>query len=222
MKKLIFLLVVFSYNFAYTQTLEFTGGYGFNQFFDYGGQSSNYFSSSYKSGTGFNFTAGINDVKIDWLKLRFTLGVNNYKGEISERDGGKMGNRNITAKVDKTTINLGLFLANFKILKRVEINGGAEISRLIQENVSGKYLSYFNNGTGGSQSVDQTLKERYNQFSETTAYGLKFRIAYQYPINQSWMLAPQYTFYYGLTGEFKDVSALSRRNFFGLALKRPI
>lgn len=71
------------------------------------------------------------------MTLRFTLSYDKYGGELKASDVGLSGVYTTNAKIDKFVISLGVFPVNFKIIDRIDLNFGFELSRLISENFIG-------------------------------------------------------------------------------------
>lgn len=120
----------------FSQNLELVGGINTNRFFDFR-EGEGHFNSTYNSQLGYSFRFAIQDVKIETLKWRFTLGYEKYGGEINVKDGGRGGGYTTQAKIGKSVISIGIFPLNFKIIDRIDINVGFEIAGLISENVNG-------------------------------------------------------------------------------------
>ena len=219
MKKLFIGLIFFSSLTAFSQDIELIGGINKNDFFDFQ-QNERHFSSSYNSDYGYAIRIGIENIKIDRLTLRFTLGFDKYGGELTASDGGLGGGYTTDAKIDKSIISLGVFPLNFKIIDRIDLNFGFEISGLISENFSGTSSGWLM----GEPYWSYDLNDKYDRFSSNTYFGLRGRIAYDFNISDKLAISPQYSYYFGLSNEFDEFpeATKSMRHYFCIGLQRKI
>ena len=217
MRKILIGLILLSSLTAFSQDIEFIGGVNKNDFFDF--QDEGQFSSSYNSGYGYAIRFGIENIIVDSVPFRFTLGFDKYGGELTTSDGG-LGSRYTTdARIDKSVFSLGIFPLNFKIINRIDLNFGFEFSMLISEKYSGT-----SSGWIMGQPWSYELNEEYESFSSKTNFGLRGRIAYDFNLTDKLAISPQYSYYFGLSNEF-DVfpkATKSMRHYFSIGIQRKI
>jgi hypothetical protein len=84
----------------YCQNIELMGSVNKNDFYNFN-RNLGHFRSSYTSGFGYSVKIGIENIKIDWMKLRLTLNYDSYNGELKASDGGLAGDYTVEAKVKK-------------------------------------------------------------------------------------------------------------------------
>lgn len=219
MKAIFTILICFCFMPGFGQKIELFGGPNRNTFHNIG-EASAHFDSSYKSGSGFFAGIGVDSVKVDWMTLRFTLQFEKFSGELEASGGGQGGGYSTQASIDKSMITLGIFPFNFRILKRVDLNFGLEISRLIDES--------FNGTTGGwlwgQPTWSENLEDKYSRFSSLSYFGIKGRISYDFSLTHSISISPQLSYYYGLSSEFNEppTQTKSMRYSFGIGLKKKL
>ena len=219
MRNLTLTLILFTSLSAFSQNIEINGGLNKNNFFDFQ-QNEGHFSSSYNSDYGYAIRIGIENIKVDWLTLRFTLGFDKYGGELTASDGGLGGGYTTDAKVDKSVISLGMFPLNLKIIDRIDLNFGFEFSGLISENFSGISSGWLM----GEPDWSYDLNDKYERFSSKTYFGLRGRIAYDFNISDKLAISPQYSYYFGLSNEFDEFpeATKSMRHYFSIGIQRKI
>jgi hypothetical protein len=219
MKTIIILLISFFSLTLYSQSIEIFGGPNKNIFHDYS-DGEGHFMSSYNPALGYNIGIGIDDIKIDWLKLRFTLCFDNYGGELEASDGGLGGGYTTNAEIDKSVLSLGLFPLNLKIIKRLDLNFGFEFSMLINETYTGTKSGWLMGEPGWSYNIE----DEYDRYSALTNFGLKARIAYDINLAKSIIISPQYSFYYGLSNEFDEFpeQTVSMRHYIGIGIEKKL
>lgn len=219
MRELLIGLILLSTLTAFTQDVELIGGVNKNDFFDFQ-QHEGHFSSSYSPDYGYAIRIGIENIKVDWLTLRLTLGFDKYGGELKASDGGRGGGYTTEAKVDKSVISVGVFPVNFKIIDRIDFNFGFELSGLISENYSGTSSGWSLGGPVWSYD----LNDRHERFSSKIYFGLRGRIAYDVHISDKMAISPQYSYYFGLSNEFDEFpeATKSMRHYFCIGLQRKI
>ena len=186
------------------QTLELLGGISNNHFFDYGSESGHY-QSSYTDGIGYAIGLGY-DFPMDSFWVRLTLLYESYSGNVEASDGGLGGGTLTKADINKDVIALTFFPVNINIKKRIWINAGFEASVLTQERLKGT-TQYW---TLGQPTIIKDLNEVYSSFSSSFQIGIRLRFAYTILLSPSVMLTPQYSFYYGLTNEFKEFPEITK------------
>lgn len=219
MRKIVIGLVFLSSLTAFSQNIEIIGGLNTNNFFDYQ-QNENHYSSSYSSDYGYAIRIGVDNIKVDWMNLMFSLSYDKYGGELEASDGGLGGGYTANVKIEKSVISLGVFPLNFKILDRIDLNFGFELSRLINENFSGTS----NGWLMGQDDWEYDLNDKYDRYSSKSYFGLRGRIAYEFNISDKLAILPQYSYYFGLTNEFDEFpeATKSKRSYFCIGLQRKI
>lgn len=202
-----------------SQSIEIIGGLNKNSFFDLQ-QSTPHNSSFYNSDYGYTIRFGIEDVKVDWMTLRFTLSYDQYGGGLEVSDGGLGGGNTTTATVEKSVISLGIFPININWVKNLDLNFGFEMAALINEKF---------NGTNSGWSISAPnwgydLNEKYDRFSAKAYFGLRGRLAYDFNLSEKWSISPQYSFYIGLTNEFIEFPQITKsmRHYFCVGLQRKL
>jgi hypothetical protein len=220
MKRVLIGLIFLNSLNLFSQNLEIIGGLNKNSFFDFQ-LNEEYYSSSYNSEYGYAIRIGIENIKVDWLTLRFTLSYDKYGGELEATGGSGLGGGYTTnATIDKSVISLGIFPLNFRIIDRIDLNFGFEFAGLINENFSGTSSGW--SMVNPSWSYD--LNDKYDRFSAKTYFGFRGRIAYDFNISDKWTISPQYSYYFGLTNEFDEFpeATKSMRHYFCIGLQRKI
>lgn len=219
MKKILIGLIVLGSLTSYSQNIELLGGINRNDFFDFQ-KNKGHYKSSYNTDYGYTIRIGIENIKIDWFTLRFTLGFDNYGGELTVSDGGLGGGHTTDAKINKTIISLGVFPLNFKIIDRINLNFGFEFSGLISEKFSGTSSGWLM----GKPNWSYDLNSKYDRFSSKIYFGLHGRVSYDFKISDKLAISPQYSYYLGLSKEFDAFpeSTKSMRHYFCVGLKRTI
>ncbi|MGC8823114.1 MAG: hypothetical protein ACP5PZ_00760 [Bacteroidales bacterium] len=219
MRGLFVIIIVFSINNLMGQEVEAFLGANNNIFHDYN-NNEGHFRSVYTSDYGFSGGLALDNIKFDWLTLRFTLQFDNYKGKLNVSDGGLGGDNKTIANTDKSVISLGVFPINCQILKRINLNFGFIISRLINESFDGTISGWAIN----QPNYTYNLQDKYTRISTLTYLGLQGRIAYDFKISKSLIISPQYIYYFGLSNEFAifPETTKSMRHYFSIGIKRSI
>lgn len=209
------LIAIISCN-LFSQKIELFGGANKNVFHDY--NNDRHFSSTYNSDYGFSAGFGLDSIKIDWLTLRFTLEYDKYKGKLNATHVSLGGGNTTIANIDKSVISLGIFPINFLIFKRIDLNFGLLISRLITESNNGTITGW----KIGSPDYNYILQDRYKRYSTLTYFGFQGRIAYDFKISQSIIISPQYIYYFGFSNEFVESpeDTKSMRHYFRLGIEK--
>lgn len=220
MSRIIFTFLIYANSlFLMGQKVELFGGAGNNMFHDFNYREG-HFVSSYQSGMSYCVGIGIDRVKLERLKLRFTLQFDHYIGELDASDGGLGGGFTTVAKVKKSIISFGLFPINFQFFKKIDFNVGFAFSRLIDESFSGTSSGWLMNQPNWSDN----LQDKYSQYSEKMYFGLQARIAYDFQLSESMCISPQYLCYIGLSSEFAEfpTQTKSLRNYFCIGVKKSL
>lgn len=210
-----------------SQNFEIIGGLNRNTYYT-AGKNVAYYSSSYESDLGYVMRVGVEDIHINWLKLKFTLSLENYQGELKVTAGGMAGECTTDAEVSKSILSLGFFPVNFKILKRLDFNLGIEYSRLLREDFNGTKSCWAIVDTRPTELIfaswDSDLNDEYEEYSAKTYFGLRGRIAYDINISKKLAISPQYSYYLGITHEFDEFPELAKsmRHYFCIGLQRKL
>ncbi|MCX7985821.1 MAG: hypothetical protein N2662_02645 [Bacteroidales bacterium] len=216
--KLLYTIMFLAYiNVLFAQKIEVFGGACYNIFHDYN-KNEGHYMSSYKSEFGYSSGFGIDSITIDKIPFRFTLQLDKYGGKIDVSDGGLGGGYKTVATVDKLIISLGIFPVNLMIFKKIEINIGLIISRLIDETFIGTSSGWMLN----QPSWSYNLHDIYDRFSSSTYTGLQGRIACDFKAFKSVWITPQYFYYYGISDEFTKLDTKSKRHYIGIGIKKRI
>ena len=217
MKSLLTILFITLTVAFYGQKLEAYAGLNLNQFHDYNNNGGNY-STSFKSGLGPVVGIGIDSVRLDLLKFRFTLQYEMVTGELAAYEGGHMYSHATNAEIKKSILSLGIFPICLRIIKRIDINFGVQLSLLLSESFEGTESGWsWENG-----SYENDLQDVYDRYSSVFSCGLTGRIAYDFKLPASYYISPQYSFYYGLTNEFVDFpeETKSMRHYFCIGVEK--
>lgn len=218
MKALLACLIFLNPLTTFAQCVGIAGGLCQNAFFDFQ-QDEGHYRSDYSAGYGYSVRLGVENIKADWLTMRFTLSYDQYGGELSATDGGLGGGYTTNATVDKSVVSLGIFPINLKIAQRISLNIGFELAGLVNERVSGT-----RSGWSVSQPGGWSEELAYDRYSAKTYYGLSGRIAYDFSLSDRLAISPQYAYYFGLSNEFDEFPEATRsmRHYFCLGLQRTI
>ncbi|MBW6490654.1 MAG: hypothetical protein K0B15_05595 [Lentimicrobium sp.] len=215
---LILFLIAGSFN-VFGQNIEIIGGLNHNVFHDYN-NSEDHFVSTYKPGLGFCAGIRLDSVKVDWMNMSFALQFDQINGELKARNGGLGYGHHTNAKINKSIISLGIFPLNFSIFRRIDLNIGLEISGLINESITGTVSGWSMGGSNWSSDIN----EKYSRYCSLICVGLKGRIACDIPVTNTIYIAPQYSYYHGLTKEFDEFPEETRsmRHYFCIGIKKRI
>lgn len=214
----IILLVCLGSLTVYSQSFEVFGGANRNMFYGTKDANFDYFTADYHPGTGYTAGIGLDSIHINRFRMRFTLAFDQYNGRFNaEGNPGKVIYERATGEMNKSVVSLGFFPLNFTSMYKLDLNLGAEVSGLLNESVSGTRF-YDSEFMGGPVTND--LADYYERYSSRVNYGLKGRLAYQLAFS-ALVLIPQYSFYYGLSGEFKEFPEATKamRHYFCLGIK---
>lgn len=219
MKRILTGLILISTLTSFSQNLEIMGGLNKNNFFDFLGGKGHY-RSAYHYDYGYVFKIGIDDIKTDKLQWRFTIGYENYGGELEVTNGGLGGEFTTKAVIDKSVFSMGCFPFNFRIIDRIDLNFGIEYSVLISENFSGTHSGW----SMGAPDYSYDLNGKYEDFSAKSHWGLLGRIAYDINLSEKLAISPQYSYYFGLSQEFIEFpeETKSMRHQFSVGFQRKL
>ncbi len=229
MKNTLFLLfLALSINTS-AQSLEFNTGVQLNSFyhFDYA-----YMSTSFTTKAGYDLNVGIDDVYLNRVRLRFTLGLNTYSGGLraSQISDVPYDKYLIDGQINKTVLRLGLYPVNFRIKKRWNINIGTQFSALLHEKVEAVYDERIVSFTPNPNEYPEVeliessgnLNERHDSYNAKYYVGANIRVAYDIPISESYYLVPQYSFYTTISSEFIEFPyyVKSMQHMLGIGIKK--
>ncbi|HET6558382.1 MAG TPA: hypothetical protein VFG54_13775 [Prolixibacteraceae bacterium] len=218
MRVLILLLICISSLSLYSQSIEVFGGANRNLFYGKKDANYSYFTANYQAGDGFTAGIGIDSLHINRFRMRFALQFDQYNGGFNaESNSGKAVYQRAMGEIVKSVVSLGFFPLNFTIKKKLDLNFGAEVSSLLNENVSG--TGFYESLVEG-EPVTYGLSDHYDRYSTRATYGLKSRMAYSLALSKI-LLIPQYSFYYGLSSEFREFpeAAKSMRHSLCIGIK---
>lgn len=178
-----------------------------------------HWNSEYTNGKGYDIVIAVEDVSVDWAKMRFSLAYEHYDGELYVRSGGLGGGGSKSAEFRKSLLSACIFPHGFTIKKKLDLQIGLQLSWLLHEEFSGKSASWSSIPyTGGSS----TLEDSYDHYNSAFYIGLVGRVAYNIKIAESIYIFPQYSFYFGLSPEFREppTETRSMRHFFGIGIEK--
>jgi hypothetical protein len=212
MKSLLTTLLLLLSASLYSQKLEAYGGLNLNTF-RYNEKNSGGYVESFDPGCGPVFGIGIDSLRLDRLKFRFTLQYEMYSGGLDAFAAGHTYYHSTVAEIKKSILSLDAYPINFRIIKRIDLNFGVQFSILLSESIKGTE-------THGSDEYD--LQDIYERYSSRFYCGLTGRIAYDFKLSDSFFLSPQYSFYYGLTKEFVGFpeEVKSMRHYFCIGIEK--
>lgn len=220
--KIIWILLAFLNTLVLSgQQFELFGGPVKNTFYDFMNKDG-HFMSSYNSGLGYSAGIGMDSVKVDWLTIRFTLNIDKYGGNLDASYGGLAGGSGTKATISKSLVSLGIYPINFRILKRIDLNIGMEMSGLIDESFTGIVSGWSLQIPGWyPESYSYKLEDENKRYSAKNYFGLQGRIAYNINLSPAIILAPQYSYYFGMSNEFDEFpqETKSMRHYFCLGIK---
>ena len=198
MKKIILLLFLTGSMNVIGQRIEFIGGINRNMFYTFTDTRADYTSFS-STGIGFVSRIGFEFNLIRRMNMRFTLSYNEYHGDFEASTQSPAFEHVVIAETDKSVISLGVFPFNFNLFHRLNLNVGCEISRLLTEDNQGTISGHMI----GELPYSDDINERYSSFNSLIYVGVRGRIAYDLKISKSLVISPQYSYYLGLSNEFK-------------------
>ncbi len=213
-------LIIFFNAHVNAQSIEVIGGMNINHFYDLG-TSNRHNSTSYTQDYGYTLKLVYNDIRIRKLSWRFSLGFDKYKGHLLSRSGSLGGSNTIKASVEKSILSVGIYPFNFKIANYLKFSLGLEFGRLISESFEGTRRGYH---LGNVSGWNYNLNEIIDQFSEKNYLGIRANLAYDFKINDQYIVTPQYSYYLGFNDEFVAVKSKTKsmRQVFSLGIKRKI
>ena len=207
-KTIIFFLILLKALTSFGQSVDVFGGMISNHFFSFG--KDGHIESEYLVNPGYTLGIGLEDIKLDYLNMRFTLSFQDYSGDIIEKYSGLAGGSTTEVNFSKSTITLGLFPINFYLFNHVDLNFGLSLSRLLTEDFGGSKSGCYGNPNGGYDCFQIDLIEEYESFSSNWNFGIQARIGYDFYLSETLVLSPIYFFYLGLSDEFSDIVSNSK------------
>jgi hypothetical protein len=215
----ILLLLILSFLNSYGQLLEFFGGPNTNRFYDLQ-KNQGHFDAKYTPGLGYSIGLGIQDIKLDQLSIQCFFKFDHYTGDIDIRTGGMAGSISLKAGISKDVIGFDIYPLNFVVRKNLRLSLGGEFNYLLQGKVAGYRNSWMITGAGNYVNLDNDSIH----LSKNSNWGLIGCISYDLEILKDWFIVPQYSFYLGVTEEFRDFEAMTKsyRHYLWVGIVRKI
>lgn len=153
------------------------------------------------------------------FRLKGTIGIENLEGEMYYSAYYLPAHFITDVKVKKWLASCAIYPVNFSFYKRFEVNMGIEYSLMLNEKFSGRMEGHF-----GPDSWDFDIRDRYDQYGSTSTIGLRGIIAYNFTIFRTLNICPEYSYYIGLSSDFRHFNAKNKsmKNFFGVSLKKQL
>lgn len=216
-KTILFLFILFIHTSLPGQNLFFFAGLNGTVLHDYN-YAQGHYNSSYQSGLGYSLGVGVDSIDWFWWNIPFALKFERYGAQLLAGDGGLGGGYWVDARVDKSMLTLGIYPLNFRINPNFKLSIGTEMSYLLAEQLQGKYGSWIL----GQTPLENTLVEKYPRYSRKTYLGLGANLRYDWSISPSLVVVPYWTYYFGLSNEFREFPNITKamRLTLGLALRK--
>ena len=154
----------------------------------------------YTVNRGLVINAGISEMSNDSFPVDFDLRFIQYEGEFFEAEGGLGGGYETRGTLKKQTLGLAVYPFNVELFDVVDISLGGMVSILLSEEVSGKHHNW-NIIEGGNTTHFNSDSA---SVSEKLYFGLIGRLSHDFKLSNNWFVAPQYSFYWSWSDEFKD------------------
>jgi hypothetical protein len=200
MQKLILqTILLFSFYNLNAQTVEFSGGLNKNSYFDFV-KNNGHSISSYTPGNGYSLGLSISDFRIDTVRMRITIMLDNYNGKIYTTNGSLAGGSETKAEVTKTTLGMGLYPVNLSAKKSFHFSFGGELHYKLMHQTTGYKLGWHVTDPNKYMTIDNDSVS----INKNLFFGLSARIHYDLNIYKNWFFSPQYKFYFGISDEFKN------------------
>jgi hypothetical protein len=212
-------LLVLGFSDLFGQKFEFAAGANRNSFIDFHDKES-HFVSRYNPKFGYSLGFSLYEIKIDTVKIKISMQLDNYYGSIYTYQRSLAGESETQAQVRKTDLGIELYPLNFKLGEKIQLYLGSEFRFRLSDHISG-YKSSWRLGT---QPTNMTIENDSVRITKNFAFGLSGGIGYFFRINRNFYLVPQYKFYFGLSDEFKNVEAKikSMRQYLFLGIVKDI
>ena len=216
-KTILFLFTLFIHTNLLGQNLSFFTGLNGTILHDYHSFGGHY-HSSYQPGLGYSLGIGVDSIDWFWWNIPFKLKFERYGAHLLASGGGLGGGYWVDARVDKSILTLGIYPLNFHIKPNFKLSIGTEMSYLLAEQLQGKYGSWIL----GQTTKETALMEKYPHYSRRIYLGFGANLSYDWPISPSLVVAPYYTYYFGLSNEFREFPNITKamRHTVGVALKK--
>jgi len=219
MRFILFLTLFFvTVNRLHSQQIEFSSGLCTNSFFD-GSKRDLHHYSNYDSKSGYSISLAMNMLAIDSLPLRFSLRYTDYGGAIFTTNGGVAFYTSTNASVHNQCLGADIFILNFKIKSKLNLNLGLEINYLLKEKLTG-YIDVHVPPDFDTIPFDKGTIQLGNQFYG----GIVARVGYEVDLSKYYYLIPQYQIFVGLTPEFDNLEMNTRsvRHYLEIGIGRRI
>lgn len=152
------------------------------------------------AGSGYTFFIDLNEVNfLDTLPLRFTVRYGQYTGTINTHFNSLAGSSTTYAEIEKYNLGAAIYPMNFKIGNKVNLSFGCDFNYTLNGSMNGYHNSYVMNYWYRTTELDP---DKY--FSKFNV-GVIFLADYSFKLNEKFNLYFQYTFYLGLTDEFRNI-----------------
>jgi hypothetical protein len=215
--KILLIVIIFQNSITiFCQRLDLFGGLNYNKYYDIKNTDTR-FEPTYQSFYGYSLGLGIDKVNIKCINLGFEINIDHYGLKLDAESGGRAGGSETKAKIYKSLISFVFFPANVTILRKIDINVGLQVSKLLDENFEGNISGSINNGYSIVTS-DYELTEIYDKYSSSTYYGLLGKISYEFNVTKTLKIYPQYRFYHGFSNEFIQCPIDTKTNRYYLCI----
>jgi len=161
---------------------------------------------------------GIEEIQIFKSSIAFRLIYEKYNGDLTASDGALGGGKSTEVNFEKSILSLSIVPITLNIWQdKFDLSLGFEFSKLIRESFDGTRSSW----TIGQPSVTKNIKEDYESYNSNLSFGIRNRLAYNIRLSDTFTIKPQYSVYFGITGEFKEFpqSTRSIRHSLGLGIE---
>lgn len=206
---ILLLLIIFPI-YCYSQSVAVYGGWHKNELFTDGFIGTKPSDAVIRGGEGYSFQV---NYRPTGAKQSLSIVVDHYSGEVEPHALYMSKETPDVIFIEKTTLGLGLYPFDIKLLGNLFIQPGADISVLIKDKTRFGYNSPYS-GTGFPEMnyKDDTLRIN-NNFQ----FGVCAMVRYQFDIGQ-FFVAPSYKIYVGGRSEFSSNIELvyDARNLYSL------
>jgi hypothetical protein len=178
-----------------------------------------HWKSAYETGQGYSIMIAVEDVRLDWARMRISMALEHFNGDVYAYSGGLGSGSGTSAEFNKSMLSVCIFPHGFSVRDKLDIQIGIQLSCLLNENFSGRkgWWSILPNSGGNS-----TLEDTYDHYNSAFYFGLVGRLAYNFRIAESIYIFPQYSFYFGTSPEFREFPYETRamRHFIGAGIEK--
>ncbi|MFN6075320.1 MAG: hypothetical protein ACK476_04940 [Fluviicola sp.] len=218
MKRLVhlFFFTIVFINSTSAQLIELHGG--LNAPYFYGAQSNEPHTTRDYTNPKMGYRFGLAVGPFKGFNVRFTLQYCQYEGEVYSNTGGLGGATVINAHINKSVLNLGVDLLNFKIGKRTEFKAGFFLGGLISGSYSGTYYKW----QLYQPAVNMTLQEKHPNYLHKMNGGFQFNLTWNLKLAENLFLRPQIHYYLGITSELENEPTMMRsmHGYCGIGIQR--